>query len=137
MLDFLSNVFPVDFYIYFETLKYKEYLPNNKSEIKKYQRRSAKERFIKKRLVKMRKYKLSIRERRAWKAAFNVERCCLLNSEEIKFLDSCKEVKIFKQTSLKHLPRFIEETAQVEVLGAIKATPVLKLINYLLTMMTK
>jgi hypothetical protein len=137
LFDYLSAVFPIDFYIYHEALKYREYLPSNKNEMKKYQRRSTKEIYVKRRLSRMKKYKGVVRERKIAKAAFNVERCRGLSVDELKFLDACKEAKLFKQSQVRVLPRFIEDVSRVEISPVLKTKPSVRLVNYLLTMTLK
>jgi len=135
--DYFAAVFPIDFYIFHEALKYREYLPTNKNEMKKYQRRSMKEIYVKRRLTRMKKYKGVVRERKIAKAAFNVERCRGLSVDELKFLDACKEAKLFKQSQIRYLPKFIEDVSRVEAAPVLKAKPSVRLINYLLTMTLK
>jgi len=105
--------------------------------MKKYQRRSIKDAYVKRRLSRMKKYKGVVRERKIAKAAFNVERCKGLSVDELKFLDACKETKLFKQSQVRYLPKFLEDASRVEAAPVLKTKPAMRLINYLLTMTLK
>ena len=138
LLSYLSEVFPLEFFVYHDTLKYKElFSTSKKNEMSRYKRRNSKERLVRRKLAKLKKLRPTIKERRMKKAASHIYRCRLLHAEEVKFLDTCKEVKLFSSGALKKLPHFVERVTGLETLPVLKQPQCLKFLNYIFTILLK
>ena len=138
LLAYLSEVFPLEFVVYHDTMRYKElFSGSQKGEITRYRRRGLKERFVRRRLAKLKHLRPTIKRRRVEKAAFHLRRCRLLHGEEVRFLDACKEARLFRQTNTKNLPSFIERVSGIEALPVLRQPQCVKFLNYLFTVILR
>lgn len=139
MFNYLSQVFPIEFYVYFDTIEFKNsFAVDSKNELKRYQKHKKRiGQIIFSNFRKIRKMKNQIKQRKSLRSQLHNYRSRFCASKKVKYLEKCKETKILSHKNVEHLGELIEflTNTQLPFLRACKK--LLKLLNYIFTILLK
>ena len=139
LLNFLSSIFPIEFYVYFDTISFQNSLAtDSRKELKRYQKNKKRlNNVVFKNLKKIRKHKNQIKQRKSLRSKLHRFRQKLANNSKTKYIEKCKETKIFDRNKTDNVYHYIQATCQEELSPLQNSKKILRLINYTLTIFIK
>lgn len=139
ILGYFSRIFPVEFFIYFETVHDKQnFATNTKNELKKYRKDKHKiAQIISSNFKKIKKFRSQIRLRKLKRSKLHTYRLRLVGLQKTRFVEKCKETKIFNNKNFEQIGDTVEFVLNAPILFLKSSKKLLKLLNYFLTILVK
>ena len=139
LLRYLSEVYPVEFFIFFERLKLQDFFRMSKKSKSKNMNHAMKNRKTIVKLnakIKQRNW-LRIKERKKKKSEYYMTKTKQVTAESLQRIEKCREVKIFSKGKMNEFVSFITRITQLELDRLKTHKNALKFLNYTLTIKTK
>ena len=139
LLRYFSEVYPVEFFVFFERLKLQDFFRISKKSKSKKIRQTMKNKKTVIKLnskIKQRNW-LRIKERKKKKSEYYLLKTKEVNAEDLQKIEKCREVKIFSKSRMKEFVSFITRVTQLEFDRIKSHKNTLKFLNYTLTIKTK
>lgn len=136
VFDYFAEIFPVEFFTYFETIQFKRFHKMEKQSASRELELTHLPKILEK-LKKSEVLKAKIGHRKFIRSQIKLARPKITDFEELSFFEVCKETRVFKNCSVIKITKLIAQISGISFENLKNSTGLIKFIDYLCTVFLK